>query len=1341
MQGFTLPDGTAYIVPENIASTKLWPVLRHEIGIHIGKALQSDKAFQRLLTSIESRKDENTATGKAIREAVNRIPERTGLSEGEEYDTLSPARKTEVDTLRREETLAYLTEGSPQVGIVRQFIAMVKRALIRLGVNPAILKVEDLAAIADSAIRREAKAAPNQGTPSALMKSTTPSNLSKWLGSSVVDKVVYHGSETFGKSDNFTFDPDRPNATAKTKSPGAGLGTFFTEDRNESMGYAGVEGEVFPMRLRIENPLEINSYDLPNFQNRGEALAFRKRKMLQGYDGIHLKDLDHWIIFEPGQAKSADRNNGEYSRKSYDVRYSIGQALDKQDVPDVIPFVIKTAQKPDIGAFLKNFSSPEFYMKKFPAAWNILQTQLNRMRDKFEKENEILGDFSTFMKDAQKEPESYGEASTHLLDKDKPGAKWYGLRSQEVYVATLDGEQVAVAESRSELDKLVSPLAKESGRSRGDYKVYLADEWTVKGPDGKPMSSHMKESEAVTALMDAEDAALEKAGMSDKARAIIRRFREMTNAAFDNMIADLRQIQEQYRALEAKEPVVDIDRPWKVMKNGRVAGQFASEADALAAVKLHEAAAKAAGKKAEKLSVEERAGDKTSISLSELIAEMNSLRGRYFPRQRPPGGVNLRAYKGDKKILEKFDFYIIGNKHIDAETGEVLRSAPSQLLSKLASLTNSASGYLPFIPTLEKRARELQKQGYKIVIEKDNSMPEAVFDVAHLTSSLDAMMREATKNVKGKAGEEAMVAETQKLLAAYLADIIKQRGYLASRMMRSEEYWEGFETDPLLAGVQYAKGISAGIAKRDAAQKMFAYFSGRDVTWKEWKEKNPEGTWDQYDELVESKRLDPKQQPNLYKEGLEFMQEALRNDEQIDRVIGTLKGLAVVKFLGFRISSAAVNLTNMLMAVPATISSMSGGGITMALRSVTSAAKSYTQYRTSSGSLSEDDRAIFLEISSRGWDEAQFNYENASVLMSKAGRGYAKFVEAAMFMFGAAEKANRATTIFAAYKEVRRNTSLNREDALQKAKDISDRAHGVYTKVTVPPWVRTMPVARLVYTFQKFSHNFMLNMTEMGMRGNYKEMGYMMLSPIIFGGIEASIATTLIAAIASAFGIDEPEEEFYRWAEKTFGSDMLFRQGVPGAVAGINMKSSIEIQNPFPKNMKELAGAPGAVVFDLFKGFGLASEGEFLKAGEALLPTAFGGMVKAVREGSEGVSTGNYGQVFYGKEPLKAEPLDQVKRFFTFNPSRLSSIREKQWREEKVKDKFQERRSDINSKLKRYYIFGKGDYADIAKEIQRYNEIVVGTGRRDIPRITGKSIRMMLNRARRPSKTERMREL
>ena len=147
------------------------------------------------------------------------------------------------------------------------------------------------------------------------------SNLQTFLRDTKVDSIVYHGSPTFGQNNNFTFDRNREGS--KTKSPLRGLGFFFTEDKNEAMSYAGSAGQVESLHLRIENPLEVNSYDLPTFNTIGEAKAFAKRKQLQGHDGIYLKDEGHWIAFESNQAKSEDKNNGEFDPSKGDVRYSV----------------------------------------------------------------------------------------------------------------------------------------------------------------------------------------------------------------------------------------------------------------------------------------------------------------------------------------------------------------------------------------------------------------------------------------------------------------------------------------------------------------------------------------------------------------------------------------------------------------------------------------------------------------------------------------------------------------------------------------------------------------------------------------------------------------------------------------------------------------------------------------------------------------------------------------------------------------------------------------------------------------------------------------------------------
>ena len=148
-------------------------------------------------------------------------------------------------------------------------------------------------------------------------------------------------------------------------------------------------------------------------------------------------------------------------------------------------------------------------------------------------------------------------------------------------------------------------------------------------------------------------------------------------------------------------------------------------------------------------------------------------------------------------------------------------------------------------------------------------------------------------------------------------------------------------------------------------------------------------------------------------------------------------------------------------------------------------------------------------------------------------------------MFGAVEKANRAMTIFAAYKAMQeKNPGASESVIWEKAKEVSDYAHGVYGKETRPAWTRgKMNPLVLPYTFAKFTHNYMLNMLELGWtQKEYKAAAYLLLSPAVLAGAGATVATPILMALAKAFGAggDDPEEEFYAWADKNFGSGMAW---------------------------------------------------------------------------------------------------------------------------------------------------------------------------------------------------------
>ena len=299
----------------------------------------------------------------------------------------------------------------------------------------------------------------------------------------------------------------------------------------------------------------------------------------------------------------------------------------------------------------------------------------------------------------------------------------------------------------------------------------------------------------------------------------------------------------------------------------------------------------------------------------------------------------------------------------------------------------------------------------------------------------------------------------------------------------------------------------------------------------------------------------------------------------------------------------------------------------------------------------------------------------------------------------------------------------------------------------------------MVWTFQKFAQNYMLNIDEMLGKGDHKQAAYMLLAPVVLGGPKATLITPLLAALAKGLGVggEDPEEELYAWARDTFGSDSWMRFGAPGLL-GISFQGSLAMGIPVVSDMNlfrkdtaiktvaEIFGAPGSVVYDTYAAGKHAFKGEYLKATEKVLPSGFGSAAKAIRESTEGVTTESYGSVYYGADPLKVSGVESYLRALSFSTADITGKRQQQWSERKIKDKYAEKRANINREIKRIFL-QKGntlppeEFAKILPKIDRYNDAVAGLNRPDISFITGKSIRAMLKRNARASKFERMRAM
>ena len=506
----------------------------------------------------------------------------------------------------------------------------------------------------------------------------------------------------------------------------------------------------------------------------------------------------------------------------------------------------------------------------------------------------------------------------------------------------------------------------------------------------------------------------------------------------------------------------------------------------------------------------------------------------------------------------------------------------------------------------------------------------------------------------------------------------------------------------------------------------------------------------EYRQYIQDNMIDPKRQKRAYTDAVNAVENVLKNDEAGDRVVNTLKGLASVWFLGGRLSSAAVNITAMGTTVPAAMNAYGGVPLKRTATHIVQAGKAYASFVTGKGNVSKNDRAILEEIFSRGWVAAQLNMETVNALKSGPAQKYGRAVELLMTPFKITEEFNRGTTLLAAYKGIMaENPGMSKEDALSKAKTVSDRAHGIYGAENQPALLRKgrgLRAASAMYIFQTFMHNYFTTMAYMIGRRQAAAATYMILSPMVFGGAASSILLPAVKMIFKAMDEDDPEEKIYQVAESLFGETGgdVARYGLPG-LAGINLKGSLAPNLPDIQEPLDLLGPIGGMMRNIYQGGQNLTQGNYLKGLEKITPLAAGNVVKAIRETTDGVTTRSGDPVFFGNEQLKGNLGSGIMRAAGLNPIRLSKPREIKWNETTLMRQYSERKRRIYSRIVHYHAKpGKDknpeEWQDIVDEVLKFNARVKSNGlTRIMSPITPKTIKSRVRRAFRPNKRERMR--
>lgn len=849
--------------------------------------------------------------------------------------------------------------------------------------------------------------------------------------------------------------------------------------------------------------------------------------------------------------------------------------------------------------------------------------------------------------------------------------------------------------ARKEFKKTSNYLL-EKDRNQDGLRLFeneSGSEFIVKDRDDKVLLNTPSEQKAETYILEQEMKEMDKLGFSAEAQEFVLAFRKMTMNGYRAFATPIRKV-----IAEAKAKGVEL-KPVKVNTDKGI----------------------------------------IKVSLQSALTEMGSHRGYYYPRNRKKAQWVVTAKKDG----------------VNPERHHHTTAAQA---------------------TLHKR--RLEKDGYKADVLKDKQLQNDAFADISGSLSLDAVINNALAGIESGQGDINTRVQFAEALMDNLAAQFRVRGARSNLMKRRDlkgkDVWVGYDENPITSAVQYVNSIAAGNAKRDTAEKMFKAFTGTTLSYAEFKKRADDAgikaNEQDYNDLVNERRIDAKREPNTYSDVKDYMQEMMRGNETTDRVVQQLKAFAAFKFMSGKLSSAVINMTNQAFGVPAAALIVAGIKINKMLRSVAAGNLQYANYITRGKKVSDPwSQRAMEELTMKGWDDAKLNKEAFQILNTAEKNIFNFIFEKLMIPFAVTEKMNRAATIIGAYNaQMDRHTGPMTEeihnDFMRKAKDISDLAHGIYGKVNLPAWARGSGIApnvgRMFYMFKTFQHGYLQMMKKAGFKigsfkvgdGNNKAFLYAAMAPAILTGLQGSAMAALLFSAIKLLTGEDPEEGLYNFIEEELGTTAgdLARTGSAGLGGhGIDLRGSMSMDFGLPTNLKDMFGAPGAFVTDIGYGMQEIKKGNTYKGVEKMMPShAVSNVMKAWREKNEGLTRKNNAPVMFEGKRVKLTTTEAIVRALSFNPARISIIREKDFAGETSDQRMSKWSSDITNRYTRFLLTPANDRTNaqrlkIVTEIQAYNHRIKNLSKRGLttkPFITSKSLTRNVMQRFKPAKRSMIRK-
>ena len=611
-------------------------------------------------------------------------------------------------------------------------------------------------------------------------------------------------------------------------------------------------------------------------------------------------------------------------------------------------------------------------------------------------------------------------------------------------------------------------------------------------------------------------------------------------------------------------------------------------------------------------------------------------------------------------------------------------------------------------------------QGMEIVKSKETVTPEFLFEGLN-QAKVEAFLGRAVDRAVRKEGLSSNEAQSvMDSIYDSVTNEILARGFRERYMGRSKEgLIEGYKTEDLKSVfMTYMTGLAGSMNKLEATFNFHEALKG----------------------------IDKNQQKNLFEYASRYINDMLRNSDNVTRMVNKAKTLPYAWYLMANLRMVVAQLFQNYVQGSAVMSRyikeapLQRGGKSGILRTERAMRDVIT------GNLTDNEK-IFMD---RAFNEGETMAKLINEMKGRAETGWAKkigrVVDVLSVPFSKMETINRQTAILAMFR-LGMDQGIGPEGAYFRAKQFVRDVHYAYGKSNMPQLLRDgttfAQIGGGAYTFRSFTHNFILSMVHYARDANGKlaldVIGRTLAWTVLLGGLGAApFLDEILDSLEGLMGV--PYRSKMRAALRGAGGEVLAQAGMSGlpTLLGVDMSGTMKITPGIPL----LGGGSSGSLWGVWGGLGqkgldainFTANGDWARAIESASPAGIEALGKAFRGSTEGVrGKGNKLVVDESGKPVYLTGGEAARQAAGFRPARVAELSGERRVEANVEKYFTDKRQDIYSKARTAKT--TSDWENIARDVTAFN-IKAAPYRGVISTISSQSIRESLKTNRRFQKYE-----